>query len=276
MESNPLWNAHHLYIDGHEITDLVIPNSVNEIYRYAFSGCSSLTSVEIPNSVTKIGPSAFEGCSSLTSAEIPNSVNEIGDEVFARCSGLQSVYIGSGIKEFGKDIWIGCPQIRKVVYIGNTAVGAEGYSFESEVYNYATLFVLEEYIIKAKETMPWKNFKSIKKYVSEELKAGDDFVYNGITYTVIDPKAKTVKTKDGEGQPYGSINPGNIASGNLVLPENVYHGLESYTLTEIGNYGFIGSDFTSVQIPNSVTAIGKYAFWGCSNLTSAQIGNSVT
>ena len=57
--SNPLFYAHHLYMDGEEVKDLVIPNSVESIGAYAFFGCSGLTSVTIPNSVTSIGISAF-------------------------------------------------------------------------------------------------------------------------------------------------------------------------------------------------------------------------
>ena len=66
IESNPLICAHHLFLNGEEIKDLVIPNSVSSIGNYAFSWYSSLTSVTIPNSVTKIGNRAFRGCSSLT------------------------------------------------------------------------------------------------------------------------------------------------------------------------------------------------------------------
>ena len=46
-------------MDGKDITDLVIPNSVTSIGNYAFIDCSGLTSVTIPNSVTTIGKDAF-------------------------------------------------------------------------------------------------------------------------------------------------------------------------------------------------------------------------
>ena len=49
------------------------------------------------------------------------------------------------------------------------------------------------------------------------------------------------------------------------------------SVTSIGKQAFCYcSSLTSVVIPNSVTSIGDYAFNGCSNLTSATTGNSVT
>jgi len=89
--SNPLYYAHHLYLNGEEIKDLVIPNSVTSIEDWAFNGCSSLTSVTIPNSVTSIGKWAFDYCSGLTSVTIGNSVTSIGDNAFLYCRSLTSV-----------------------------------------------------------------------------------------------------------------------------------------------------------------------------------------
>ncbi len=61
--TNPLYYAGHLYSDETtEITNLIIPNSVTSIEKYAFYNCSGLTSITIPNSVTSIGDRAFAGC----------------------------------------------------------------------------------------------------------------------------------------------------------------------------------------------------------------------
>ena len=77
-DSNPLYYAHNLYLNGELVTDLVIPNDVTSIGKWAFYGCNSLTSVTIPDSVTSIGDSAFSKCSSLTSINIPDGVTSIG------------------------------------------------------------------------------------------------------------------------------------------------------------------------------------------------------
>lgn len=63
--SNPLSIAHHLYLNGEEVKELVIPDDMTSICSFAFFGYSSLTSVTIPNSVTSIGMGAFYNCSNL-------------------------------------------------------------------------------------------------------------------------------------------------------------------------------------------------------------------
>ncbi|MCQ2449859.1 MAG: leucine-rich repeat domain-containing protein, partial [Clostridia bacterium] len=91
--ANPLRYAYNLYLNDELVTDLVIPQSVTEIKKYAFFYCTSLTSVTIPDSVTTIGNSAFEDCTGLTSITIPESVTTIGYDAFSGCTGLTEVYI---------------------------------------------------------------------------------------------------------------------------------------------------------------------------------------
>ena len=66
FDSNPTRWAHHLYLNGEEIKDLVIPETITSINDYAFNGCSKLTSVIIPNSVTSIGTYALSFSSNFT------------------------------------------------------------------------------------------------------------------------------------------------------------------------------------------------------------------
>ena len=97
QQSNPLYYAHHLFLNEEEIKDLVIPNSVTTIGDCAFYGCTGLISVTIPYSVTTIGRATFASCSSLISVTIPNSVTTIGYEPFSGCKGLTSVTIPNSV-----------------------------------------------------------------------------------------------------------------------------------------------------------------------------------
>lgn len=96
---NPLFKAHHLYINGKEVKDLVIPDGVTYIGTEAFAGCSGLTSVTIPNSVEFIGDVAFEQCRNLSSITIPSSVTSIGWSPFADCN-LTTIVVQDGNPEY--------------------------------------------------------------------------------------------------------------------------------------------------------------------------------
>jgi hypothetical protein len=80
--ANPLYCAEHLYLNGKEVNNLVVPSGVTSIGAYSFYSCKSITSVEIPNTVTNIGDFAFYGCFGLTSLTIPELVTNIGWQAF--------------------------------------------------------------------------------------------------------------------------------------------------------------------------------------------------
>ena len=112
--ANPLKVAHHLYLNGKEVKDLVIPNTITLISDYAFYGCWGLTSVDIPNNVTSIGAEAFSNCISTISANISNSVTTIGESAFSECTSLQSVKIPDGLQLLKNRLFYGCLSLRDI------------------------------------------------------------------------------------------------------------------------------------------------------------------
>ena len=126
--ANPIHYSHNLFLNGHEIKNLIIPESIQVLKFAAFYGCRGLTSVEIPNSVTYIGIDTFYECSGLTSVVIPNSVTSIGSSAFEDCSGLTSVSIGNSVTSIGNYAFSGCSGLTSVE-IPNSVTSIGQYAF---------------------------------------------------------------------------------------------------------------------------------------------------
>ena len=263
--------------------DIVIPEEVIYMNRtrkvtsigdYAFYNCSSLTSVTIPNSVTNICNHAFEWCSDLTSIEISNYVTTIGDNAFYACAKLTSVTIGSCVTSIGDNAFAYCSGLTSII-IPNSVTSIGGNAFRA-------CSGLTSIIIPSSVTSIGGNaFKNC---------SGLTFLAIGSSVTSIGGNAfencsglKKVIVSDIAAW-CGIIFSGYYANPltyarhlysdenteikDLVIPNDV---------TSIGNYAFYGcSGLTSIVIPNSVTSIGNSTFLGCSGLTSITIPNSVT
>ncbi len=142
-DANPLRYAVHLFLNGEEVTELIIPNTVTSIGGFAFYDCKGLTSVTIGNSVTSFGREAFYGCTGLTSVTINSNdivskdyetnsnlksifgsqvttyilgdnVTSIGDYAFYDCKGLTSVTIGNSVTSIGNHAFRGCKSLKSI------------------------------------------------------------------------------------------------------------------------------------------------------------------
>lgn len=70
MYANPLYNTENLYLNGEEVTELIIPDGVLRIKAFAFENCKNITSVVIPDSVVSVHGRAFYGCKGLNGGKV--------------------------------------------------------------------------------------------------------------------------------------------------------------------------------------------------------------
>ena len=106
----------------------------------------------------------------------------------------------------------------------------------------------------------------------------DDFEVDGIYYNLLNSREVTVTNHTD----YFFIDEGIVEpvithySGDVVIPETVNYGGNTYEVVAIDDEAFLYSnELTSVTLPSTIISIGWRAFLGCTALTSIDIPNSV-
>ena len=327
--SNPLIYACHLYINNQEVLDIVIPNTITTINSYAFDYCVNLRSVSIPSSVTRIENDAFLNCESLTSIEIPNSVTSIGNWAFGYCYGLTNATIGTSVDSIGNDAFYYCTGLssitipNSVTFIGDGAFsGCQGVSdilipnsvkyIGPGAFSFCSLLSIN---VEDGNTVydSRNNCNAIIETATNTLIAGCQTTLIPRSVTTIAPYAfegcqhltnlfiPNTVTSIGVDGLYGDVPFGFCYELESIIVEEgnpIYDSRDNCnaiietatntlivgcknttfpnTVTNIGKSAFYGcGELTEIEIPNSIHKIGDYAFSDCYGLTFVKIGNSV-
>ena len=307
--SNPLCYAKHLYINGEEVTEVVIPNCVTTIGKYAFYGYKGLTAISIPNSVTTIGTYAFYNCTNLNSVTIDSGVLSIESYAF------------------------NSPKPAKVIWLTNTP--PSGYSNAAGKVNYvandlytslnnktvypflSSIFEVDgvKYVPVSPSERTCDAIDCTYSEKDEKINVGNTVNYKGILMTVkeVKPytcyrnsfiKEVTISNQGNIGnnafqncKGIGSVNiynQGNIgksafencmgiSSVNIYNQGNIgtsaFYGCKGNYTATINNKGLIGdsafynAEVVSLEVGTDVTDIGLSAFRGCTELVSANLQN---
>ncbi len=250
--TNPLLYAHHLYINGERLRQLVFPSGLTVVKGHVFSGCTDLTEVVIPDGVTSIEGYAFSGCTDLTEVVIPDGVTSIGRYAFSGCTGLSGIDIPESITNIGSYAFNNCSGLRiitvpdSVADIGSCAFSRCG-SLESL-------------------TLPFIDSPIGSYFGTSTYSGATYFKQNNTTYS-IPASLHSITVTGGEIGTYAFQNLSILT--DITLADGV---------TAIGSYAFNGcTGLTSITIPGSISSIGSNAFSGCPEIAWAHfLGNETT
>ncbi len=273
FQSNPLHVAHHLYLNGTEVTELVIPDGVTAIGAHAFTGASALTSVTMGDSVETIGESAFTGCTSLLSATIGSGVTAIGNYAFSSCIRLievcnrSALTITAGSEDHGNVAYYAqhvyaTPDGSKLTADGDFLFFANG----------DTIYLMC-YTGTGNPTLPndyqSKSYKIVTSAFAGRTDITSITIPAGVTCIGEDAFADCLQ-----------LTEVIIGSGVTRIENRAFSGcsaLTSLTLGDhveyIGQHAFEDGAFTTLTIPASVKEIGEYAFGWCSQISAIHISD---
>ncbi|MBR2422427.1 MAG: leucine-rich repeat protein [Oscillospiraceae bacterium] len=259
------------------LTSISIPDSVTTIIDGAFFNCSSLTSISIPNSVTAIDGYTFQYCTSLTSIELPDSITSIGEYAFYGCTGLTSISIPKNVTSIMNGTFFSCSGLTSITFLGDAP------QFGDNVFRDVTATVYypsdnttwtENIMLNYGGQITWASQTSTHSHEYNAVVIAPACAALGYTSYICECGAHyAVDYVDALGHDY--------ADGVCTRCGWVDIGLQYLVYSDHVEITGCSENVTDVVIPaviegKPVTTICDWTFWGCSNLTSIFIPDSVT
>lgn len=307
--SNPLYYVHSLYLDGSEVTEVKVPDSITAINNYAFIGCTSLTKIELPQKLQRIGYSSFEGCTGLTKIEFPEALKTIGSSSFEGCANINQIEIPASVTDVGSKAFANCTNLDKIVLeskelpIGEMAftgcnslkeincLSENPPTITSETFSdYNALLTIPGGSWKDYMVTPWGLFLNAKEGDTEIGTLNDQvFTYrymlgSGEAILIHQPSYKNMTSVSIPDRVV--VENGGDASFYQVIgvADESFRGCDKIAQLKLpANGRFIGNSafeacksLKTLDIPSQVSMIGQRALYECEALSDIHIPNSIT
>ena len=310
------------------LRSIEIPSGVEEIESFAFNNCSSLERIFIPSSVTEIGRAIFNGCNGLENisiseeneaycsrnncilskdgkrliqgcktSQIPDGVEEIEDYAFSECRELFNINIPASVKKLTADAFSLCTGLSKI-----------GVSEKNKDYCSKNNCLLtidgKELVLGCKNSKIPQGVEKIARAafygqsditeitIPESVTEIGDWAY-GYCFGISEIEIPKSVIKMGINTFVGcwsvtkihvaKDNPKYSSAGNCLLTKNMKalifgckKSIIPESVTKIGAWAFYGNDgLQTITIPDNTKEICHSAFGGCRSLSEIRIPKNV-
>ncbi len=228
-----------------DLLSIVIPDGVISIGDNAFRYCMKLESVTIPDSVTYIGQNAFGDCYKLAALTLPNNLNFIDNAAFSRCKAITSITIPDSVSYIGDHAFRDCEALANVTFGNNVVVIGEN-AFDS-------CLLGEIKIPNSVKSIKYGAFYDCNQVTKIEIGSGVEVIgmlafgeCSQVTTLTVDSQNKVFDSRD---------------NSNAIIRKD-------YNILVVG--------IKTTVIPNTVTSIGEFAFYGIEGLETIVLGSNIT
>jgi hypothetical protein len=226
-----------------EFYDTIYP--ANTIPGYAFidsnwQGKTNLISIILPDSLYEIGRGAFSSCNGLQSITIPSSVVCIDNEAFYNCAGLDSISIPSSVTKIGNYAFYSCTSLRSVTLLSSIPLDLNSSEdvFSNVDLSHCSLFIPFETTKEYQTSKYWKEFghfiempglflSTNKVYFSQNAGSFSVYIASSSSWNAVSDKEwikVTPLSSKGNVSFIISVSEysGNIRTGSIILNSNSY------------------------------------------------------
>lgn len=236
---------------------VVIPDGVTAIGERAFAGNESVDRIILPESVEVIEEEAFMDCVVLQTVQFPQKLQKIGNSAFENCVKLIRAILPEALTVLGASSFKRCRTLNEVKFGGGMKeIGDMAFYGCSKMKE----AVFPESLQRLGDMAFYQclSLKEVSLPVNLEYLGSNLFTYSGIKSAIV--KCSPKICKEGVFSWCGKLK-------KLTFEEGVSH---------IGNkFAFQCEKLTVVNLPSSVTWIGRDVFAGSRYLTNMQENKTV-
>ncbi|MBQ7714790.1 MAG: leucine-rich repeat protein [Clostridia bacterium] len=234
---------------------------------------TSITSIVLSEGITSVDDGAFSGCSSLVSVSLPDSIDYLGSSVFSGCTSVD-------FNEYGNADYLGNADNPYLVlyYCDDMARTCTIHPDTKIIFNSAFCDhtrIKSLTIPDGVEVIESGAFSNCTGLTSMLIPASVRKIYGQIFSSCYGLGELTVDLGNTVYRSDGNCII-EIASGKLIIGCKNSVIPTDGTVTSIGNSAFFGCrDLTSLTIPDSVVEIGNSAFASCRGLGEVILPDSI-